>query len=132
MRIIDSKIITEAVSDLCVGANIVLRSDALFALKTAFKKEKNQRAKNILEKIIENASIAKKEKLAICQDTGLPSVFVETGQDVKIKGDLRVAINKGIEDGYKKGYLRNSVIRDPLVRGKSGFAPGITHFDIVK
>jgi fumarate hydratase subunit alpha len=79
-----------------------------------------------------NAGIAKRQKLAICQDTGLPVVFLEIGQDIKIDGDLKSAINKGIELGYKKGYLRNSIINDPLSRGKPGYAPAVIHTDMVR
>jgi len=132
MKIISEQKIKNTVADLCVQANLVLRNDVFQQLKRAYLSEKNNRAKNILEAIIKNAQIARLEGLAICQDTGLPCVFVEIGQDVKISGDLKAAINKGIESGYKKGFLRNSVITDPLKRGSSGYAPAVMHFDIVK
>ncbi len=132
MRVISASKITKIVADLCIQANLVLRRDVLSALKTAWAKETNKRAKDILGAIIKNASIAQKEKLAICQDTGLPCVFMELGQDVKIAGDLKQAINKGVELGYRKGYLRNSVIKDPLLRGKPGYQPAIIHIDMVK
>ena len=132
MRVIAVKKIEEAVSDLCVQANLVLRKDVLESLARAYQHEKNKKAKRALNAIIENAKIARAEKLAICQDTGMPCVFVEIGQDVKILGDFKGAIVKGVEAGYKKGYLRNSIVRDPLVRGKSGYAPPMIHFDIVK
>jgi fumarate hydratase subunit alpha len=83
-----------------------------------------------LKAITTNAYIARKEKIAICQDTGLPTVFLEIGQDVNIKEDLENAINKGIEQGYKKGYLRNSVITNPLLRGKPGYSPAVIHTEI--
>ena len=132
MRSISADKIKDAVRDLCIQANIVLRKDILQALKISYSKETSKRAKEILAAIIKNAAIAKKEKLAICQDTGLPCIFVEIGQNVKISGDLRQAINQGVELGYKKGYLRNSIIKDPLLRGKSGYQPAIIHIDIVK
>jgi fumarate hydratase subunit alpha len=132
MRTIPASKITKVISELSIQANFVLRPDVLAGLKNALKKETNKRAKKILEAIIKNASIAKKEKLAICQDTGLPCVFVELGQEVKINGDLKQAINKGVELGYKKGFLRNSMIKDPLLRGKSGYQPAIIHIDLVK
>jgi fumarate hydratase subunit alpha len=69
--------------------------------------------------------------LAICQDTGMPVVFAEIGQDLKISGNLKAAINSGIKEGYKKYSLRNSLVQDPLFRGKSGFSPCIMHIDIV-
>ncbi|OGX40701.1 MAG: fumarate hydratase [Omnitrophica WOR_2 bacterium RIFCSPLOWO2_01_FULL_41_12] len=132
MKIISAAQITKGVSDLCIQANLILRQDVLTALKKAYKGETNKRAKEILDAIISNAFIAQKEKLAICQDTGLPCVFVELGQEVKINGDLNSAINKGIESGYRKGFLRNSIVKDPLFRGKSGYQPVIIHIDIVK
>ena len=132
MRAISANKIKEVVSDLCIRANLVLRKDVLAQLKAAYKKETNRRAKDILNAIIKNAIIAKKEKLAICQDTGLPCVFVELGQDVKIIGDLKSAINKGVESGYRKGFLRNSIIKDPLSRKKPGYRPAIIHTDMVK
>ena len=132
MRTIKAETISNVISELCIKANTVLRGDVLTALKMALRKEKNKRAKDILEKIIRNSQVAKKESLAICQDTGLPCVFVELGQDIRITGDLKQAINKGIEAGYRRGYLRNSVVLDPLSRGKSGFSPAVIHIDMVK
>lgn len=124
--------ITKGVSQLCIQANLVLRQDVLAQLKSAYAKETNKRAKDILDAIIRNAKIAKREKLAICQDTGLPCVFVEIGQGVKIVGDLKSAINRGIEFGYKKGFLRNSVVKDPILRGSLRYQPAVIHIDIVK
>lgn len=132
MKTISARRITQAVLELCIRANLVLRKDALNQLHNAYLKERNLRAKKIFKAIIENAKIAGRENLAICQDTGLPCVFVEIGNAVKINGDLRAAINKGIESGYKKGYLRNSVIINPLLRGKPKYSPGVIHFDFVK
>jgi fumarate hydratase subunit alpha len=132
MRMISAEKIKRIVSDLCIEANLSLRKDVLSALKSAHLKETNKRAKEILQAIIKNALIARREKLAICQDTGLPCVFVELGQDVRIAGDLKSAINKGVESGYKKGFLRNSIIKDPLARSKAGFQPAVIHIDLVK
>ncbi|MFH1199098.1 MAG: fumarate hydratase [Candidatus Omnitrophota bacterium] len=132
MRIISANKIRDTVADLCIRANLVLRKDVLAQLNVAYLKETNKRAKDILGAIIKNAKIAKSEGLAICQDTGMPCVFVELGQNVKIAGDLKTAINKGVELGYKKGFLRNSVIRDPLLRSKPEYGPPIMHIDIVK
>jgi len=116
---------------LCIRANLDLRKDVLRVLKISLRKEKNKRAKNILQAIIENAAVARKEKLAICQDTGMPCVFVEIGSNVKVAGDLKGAVNKGVEAGYRKGFFRNSVVKDPLSRGKSGYGPAVIHIDIV-
>ena len=117
---------------MCLKANFELRQDVLAVLKKAYALEKNKRARGILKAIIDNAAIAKREKLAICQDTGMPLVFIELGQELKLKGDLQKAVNKGIEEGYREGYLRDSIIRDPIKRGKSFYSPGIIHLDLVK
>jgi fumarate hydratase subunit alpha len=132
MKVIKAKDITNAVAKLCLKANCVLRPDVLAKLKSAYAKEKNRRAKEALDLIIQNARIADKEKLAICQDTGFPVVFVELGQGVKIAGDLKQAIIKGVESGYKMGSFRESIIRDPLKRGRSDYKGAIIHIDIVK
>jgi fumarate hydratase subunit alpha len=132
MRTISAEKIKETVRDLCVKANLELRPDVLCLLKDAHARETQARAKEILGAIIKNAQIAKREKLAICQDTGLPTVFVELGQDVKVSGDLKTAIQKGVEAGYRKAALRNSIVKDPLARGVAGFSPAVIHMDIVK
>jgi len=132
VKIISVNKIQEVVADLCVRANLVLRLDVLRQLKRVYAKEPNKRAKQILEAIIKNARIASREGLAICQDTGMPVVFLEVGLGVKIAGDLKKAINKGVEAGYKEGFLRNSVITDPLSRGRPQYAPAVIHTDIVK
>lgn len=132
MRAISAKKIQGTVSGLCIKANLFLRPDVLRLLKSAYAKETSKRARRILGAIIANALIARKEKLAICQDTGMPVVFVEIGQEVKIRGDLKAAINKGVESGYNKGYLRTSIISNPLSRGKPGYTPAVIHIDLVK
>jgi len=131
MKVISAQEIRNTVSDLCIRANLDLRKDVLAALEKAYQREKNSRAKDILGAIIKNAKIAKKEKLAICQDTGMPCVFIEVGNKVRIAGDLKSAINQGVEQGYKKGSLRNSVIKDPLSREKPVYGPAVIHSDIV-
>jgi len=133
MKKINVKTITKVVSELCAEANFDLRADVLLSLKIALKRETNARSKKILKAIIDNAAVAKKEKLAICQDTGLPVVFLKVGQDVHVVGgDLNRAIQKGISLGYRNSSLRNSIIKDPIKRGSSGFSPGIIHVDLVK
>ena len=124
--------IKNVVSELCLQANFVLRKDVYARLRAAHLKEKNKRAKEILAAIMQNADTARREKLAICQDTGLACVFVEIGQDVKISGDFKAAINKGVESGYRRGSLRNSIIKDPLFRKNPGYQPAIIHIDLVK
>ncbi|MFA4854652.1 MAG: fumarate hydratase [Candidatus Omnitrophota bacterium] len=132
MRRISALKIKEAAAALAGRANFFLRRDVLTALRKAYVAEKNKRAKKILKAILDNAAIARKEKLAICQDTGMPVVFTQIGQGVIISGDLKAAINKGIEEGYKKFCLRNSIVSNPLSRGRSGFSPCVIHTDIVK
>ncbi len=132
MRKIAAAKISEVVAKLCIEANIILRHDVLLALKNARSKESNKRARMILDAIIDNAAVARRKKLAICQDTGLPVIFIEIGQGVLITGDLHRAVNKGVESGYKKAFLRNSIIADPILRGASGYQPAVIHTDIVK
>jgi len=132
MKIISADSIKEVISELCIRANLILRKDVLSKLKNAYSKETNKRARGILKAIIDNAYIAKKERLALCQDTGLPVVYLKIGQEVKITGDLSQAINKGVAEGYKKGSLRNSIISSPLLRGKPGYSPVVVHTEIVR
>lgn len=133
MNRINSDIISKIVSYLCAQANFELRRDVLSALKSTYRKEKNLKPKKALGLIIANATIAKKENLAICQDTGLPVVFLEVGQNIQFTGgDLNRSIHKGIELGYRKASLRNSIVSDPLNRGRSKFSPGIIHVDFTK
>lgn len=129
---IKANAVTKTIARLCAQANFDLRKDVLFVLKSTFTKETNARTRRMFRAIIDNAQIARRERLAICQDTGLPCVFVEIGQNVQMVGDFKGAINKGIELGYKKASLRNSVIADPLARGKSRFSPAVIHIDLVK
>jgi len=132
MREIKATVITKAIIELVKRANFFLRSDVLSSLRSAYKSEKNRRAKIIFRAILDNAAYAKKEKLAICQDTGMPNVFIQVGQNVKISGDLKAAINNGIKAGYKKYSLRNSVVGDPLLRGNPKFSPCLIHTDLVR
>lgn len=132
MRKITEKNITDTVSRLCLDSNIHLRKDVEKALIRAFEKENNKQARKILQQLLENAKIAKSEHIPLCQDTGLPIVFVDIGRGVDITGlDMKRAINKGVREGYRRGYLRNSIVRDPLRRGSgSGFTPCVIHFDL--
>jgi len=132
IKIIKAEKIEKTVEELCIKANLSLRKDVLSALKKAYAKEANKKAKAILCAIIKNACVAAKNEIAICQDTGLPAVFVGLGEGLNVKGSLAGAINKGIESGYRKAQLRNSVIRDPLLRGASYYTPAVIHTEIVK
>lgn len=134
MRKLNVSEIRKIISELCIKANIILRKDVEKAIKNAFKKEKNKKAKNIFKILLENAKIAKKEKRPLCQDTGLVCVYLKVGQDVMlVGGDLKMAINKGVEEGYRKGYLRKSVVKSPVMRKNTGTnTPAIVYTDIVK
>lgn len=134
MRKINVSIIKEAVAELCLKANFELRKDILRALKSGLAKEKNIRAKNIIKSIIENAELAKKERIAICQDTGMVIVHIAIGQNVSlIGGDLNKAINEGVAEAYKKGYLRKSVVSDVIIRENTKTnTPAVIYTDIVE
>lgn len=127
------KIITE-VEKICMEANYCLGSDVFNALNKALETEESPVGKNVLTQLIKNAEIARNEGMAICQDTGMAVFFVEVGQDVKIDGGgLTSAINEGVRRGYKKGYLRNSVVGDPLKRlNTNDNTPAIIHYDVVE
>ncbi len=131
MRIINSDIITETVKNMCMEANYILPCDIKCALENAEKSEKSPVGKEILSKIIKNAEIAEKEKMPICQDTGMAVFFVKIGSNVHIEGkNLTDAINEGVRQGYTEGYLRKSVVADPLVRNNTGDnAPAIIHYE---
>jgi fumarate hydratase subunit alpha len=132
MRIIHAQLIKDIVKELALKANIELRKDIFLGLKRARKNETNKKARRILDILIQNASIAQRKKLPICQDTGMAVVYLKIGQDVHIKGDLKKAVSKGIGEAYKKGYLRNSVVKDPLMRKNTGDnLPAIVYIDIV-
>jgi fumarate hydratase subunit alpha len=133
MRIIEAGKIKKAVSDLAIRANTNLRPDVLRMLKRALPKEKSKIARKALETIIKNSRVARREKLAICQDTGLPFVFVELGDEVFVKGNLSQAIQAGIKDGYKRAHLRASIVEDPLRRKVNvAFTPAVVSIKLVK
>lgn len=132
IRTIDAAQIRKAVRELCIQAQVSLRPDVLGALRRALRRETQARPRRMLGAILDNAAIAARRRLAICQDTGLPAVFVELGQDVHIRGDLRRAVIAGIEEGYRRGSFRESIVADPLGRGTPGYAPGILHVELVK
>ncbi|MEW6042215.1 MAG: fumarate hydratase [Elusimicrobiota bacterium] len=125
--------ITKAVKQLCIDSNFILPEDVWKKLKEAQAAETSPAGKEVLSQIIENDRIAEKEKIPMCQDTGLTVVFVELGQDVQITGgDLTTAINQGVREGYTEAYLRKSVVSDPLRRKNTGDnTPAIIHTEIV-
>lgn len=133
MREIQCSKITEVIRKLCIEANEHLPEDVKCAIKTARKEEDGEIAKGILDNIIENYEIADCENVPICQDTGMAVVFMEIGQDVHITGgDLTECVNEGVRQGYTDGYLRKSVVKDPIRRGNTGDnTPAILYTEIV-
>jgi fumarate hydratase subunit alpha len=134
MRKIEAREISDKVKSLFLDANYNIGKDVLDALEQALKKEKSKVGQDALKMIIENHRLASSEKLAICQDTGLAILFVEIGQDVCIvDGDYVEAINKGVEEAYVKGYLRKSVVDDPIFERKNTKTntPAFIYTDIV-
>ena len=133
MREIQCSKITEVIRKLCIEANEHLPEDVKCAIKTARKEEDGEIAKGILDNIIENYEIADRENVPICQDTGMAVVFMEIGQDVHITGgDLTECVNEGVRQGYTDGYLRKSVVKDPIRRGNTGDnTPAILYTEIV-
>lgn len=120
MRNIDSKVIEDTVARLCIEANLRLPPDVINAIERAEKAEPWDGAKRILSLLGDNVRIASEKTLPVCQDTGMACVFVELGQDVHIEGDFEQAINNGVRRGYGEGYLRKSVVCDPLRRVNTG------------
>ncbi len=132
LRKINVKKITKAVKKLFIEANTVLGEDVINAIQQAFTREESDTGRQVLQKIIENADIARRKKMPICQDTGLAVVFVELGQDVHITGGpLHAAIEEGVRQAYAEGYLRKSVC-DPFTRANTtDNLPAIIHVDVV-
>lgn len=133
MREINVDEIIKEVKKLCIDANFYLSEDICSEISKANKEEKWQTAKGVLDKIEENIKIASNERIPLCQDTGMACVFVEIGQDVHIVGGrLEDAINEGVRRGYKEGYLRKSVVLDPLERvNTKDNTPAIIYYNIV-
>ena len=133
MREINASEITAAVRDLCIDANYELADDMKKAMKDAAENESSPLGKKILGQLLENLDIAKEDTVPICQDTGMAVVFVEIGQDVHITGgDFEEAVNEGVRQGYVQGYLRKSVVSDPLIRENTNDnTPAIVHVKIV-
>lgn len=133
MREIKVKQITETVKRLCIEANCNLGDDVIDSLKRGLEIEESPAGKEIISQIIENAGIAREEKVPMCQDTGVAVVFLELGQDVRISGgELYETINEGVRQGYKEGYLRKAIVKDPLRRKNTGDnTPAVIHTEIV-
>ncbi len=133
MREITSEEIAKAVESLCISSNCGLGEDVWRALREGLEDEESPVGKEVLEEILENDRMAEEKKLPMCQDTGFTVVFVEMGQEVIITGgDFYEAINRGVGNGYRKGYLRKSVVGDPLRRNNTGDnSPAWVHMDII-
>ena len=133
MRKIKAEEIIDNVKEMCIEANLELQPDMKDALVSARENETSEIGKKILSDLEENLKIAKEDSIPICQDTGMAVVFAEVGQDVKVKGSLTDAINEGVRQGYTEGYLRKSVVSDPIERvNTNDNTPAVIHYDIVE
>jgi len=134
MREVHVDEITKAVKELFLKANYELPEDVEKAFKEALKKEESEAGKEVLNLILLNAEVAKKERVAYCQDTGVAVVFVQLGQDVRVVGgDINKAIEEGVRQAYKEGYLRASMVWDPVFERKNtgDNTPPVVHYEIV-
>ena len=132
MREIKAEVIRDCVKRLCIEANCHLGEDVKNCIRCSRDSEIWNGAKEILDRIIENFEIADRDNCPVCQDTGVACVFLEVGQDVHIVGNLEDAINEGVRRGYRDGYLRKSVVRDPIARVNTGDnTPAMIYYDIV-
>lgn len=132
MREINSKDITAAVKDMCIKANHFLSPDMKAALDKAKDSETSELGQKILGQLQENLKIAGEDMIPICQDTGMAVIFAEVGQDVHVQGNLEDAINEGVRQGYVDGFLRKSVVKDPLIRENTkDNTPAVIHYTIV-
>ncbi|HHW13907.1 MAG TPA: fumarate hydratase, partial [Firmicutes bacterium] len=133
MRELASEAVAEAVAHLVVEANVRLGEDVLAALSDAREREESPVGRDILGQLLENARIAREDEVPVCQDTGYAIFFVELGQEVHlIGGTLEEALNEGVRRGYTEGYLRKSIVGDPLVRVNTGDnTPAVIHVRLV-
>ena len=134
MREINVDIITKNIKEMCIEANHFLSIDMQKCLKNALNNEKSDLGKKVLNSLEENLKIAKEDMIPICQDTGMAIIFVKVGQDVHfINGNIENAINEGVRKGYVEGFLRKSVVSDPLIRENTkDNTPAIIHYEIVE
>ncbi|MCR5310965.1 MAG: fumarate hydratase [Lachnospiraceae bacterium] len=133
MRELDVVEITKAVKEMCIEANHFLSPDMKTALNKAEEREASPVGRKVLSQLKENLRIAEEEMIPICQDTGMAVVFLSVGQEVHlVGGNLTEAVNEGVRLGYTEGYLRKSVVRDPLIRENTGDnTPAVVHTEIV-
>lgn len=133
IRTINTKEITKNVKEMCIEANHYLSPDMDAAMKKATAEEKSELGKKILNQLQENLKIAGEEMIPICQDTGMAVIFLEVGQDVHFEGmAIEDAVNEGVRQGYTEGYLRKSVVGDPIIRENTkDNTPAVIHYSIV-
>ncbi|HEY0127949.1 MAG TPA: fumarate hydratase [Rubrobacteraceae bacterium] len=133
MREIGAGRVTEAVRDLCIEANTRLPQDHLSALRRALNAEESELGREVIERLLENAEVARKRCIAFCQDTGYAVFFVELGSEVRItKGEIGDAIDEGVRRGYREGYLRKSIVRSPINRTNTGDnTPAVVYYEPV-
>ncbi len=133
MRTLDAPSITQAIRDLCIAVNHQMGADMLAALERARAIEESELGRSVLDRLLENARVAREHWYPICQDTGTAVIFADLGQDLHItNGDLERAINEGVREGYRDGYLRASIVRGPLDRvNTQDNTPAIVYYRIV-
>lgn len=133
IRTIDTNIIIQNIKEMCIEANHYLSADMDSALKQAVENEKSELGKKILNQLQDNLQIAASDMIPICQDTGMAVIFLEVGQDVHFEGmAIEDAVNEGVRQGYIEGYLRKSVVGDPIIRENTkDNTPAVIHYSIV-
>lgn len=133
MRTISADEITKNIKEMCMKVNVCLSDDVKEALLSGKDREESTIGKQIFGQLEQNMQIAKEDNIPICQDTGMTVVFLKIGQDVHIEGGyVEDAVNKGIRQGYEEGYLRKSVVSDPIIRENTrDNTPGVIHYEIV-
>lgn len=133
MRTITTDLLIENIKEMCIEANYELSEDVKCRMLASMETEPNELGKQILSQLKENLDIASQDQIPICQDTGMAVVFLKIGQDVHLEGmNLEDAVNEGIRQGYQEGYLRKSVVGDPLIRENTkDNTPGVIHYEIV-
>lgn len=134
VRTIHTDLISDTIREMCIEANYFLPEDMSVCMRQASGREQSLLGRKLLGQLQENLEIAASERIPICQDTGMAVVFVKLGQDVHIEGgSLTDAINSGVRDGYTEGYLRKSVVKDPIERENTGDnTPAVVHYEIVE
>jgi fumarate hydratase subunit alpha len=133
LREIEAETVTEAVRNLCIEANTRLPEDHLAALRRALVEEESALGREVLERLLENAEVARERCVAFCQDTGYAVFFVELGSEVQVSGgELGEAIDEGVRRGYDEGFLRKSIVRSPVDRVNTGDnTPAVVYYDVV-